>query len=1012
MTYVDGATSGGLIRIATEAEWPLRPTPNPLETTADVSDPVKVTALAVSLPDLVMNNFVTTNGTTFSAGATVQISGAVGNVGAATAGAFATRIFLSTDTTFGGSDPFFLTYTTSSLTTTQLANFSGSLTLPSNLAPGTYYLGAWADYAGQVTESNENNNARSAIITIQAAAVPTPSISSVSPTSYTADSLLHTMQVFGTSFQSGDSLTFLDPQGTVYNSDSAKLTFRNSGEIDYSFNDGADAGTWSVRVNSPDGSKHSSYLTFTVTPSVPTPLISGVTPASYVADGLNHPMQVLGSNFQSGDTLTFVDPQGTVYSSVPSKLTFKSSGEIDYSFNDGSDAGTWTVRVNSPDGSQHSSAYSFTVSPSVPTPLISGVTPSSYVADAVNHPMQVLGSNFQSGDTLTFVDPQGTVYNSDPTKLAFKSSGEIDYSFNDGSDAGTWTVRVNSPDGSQHSSAYSFTVSPSVPTPLISGVTPSSYVADAVNHPMQVLGSNFQSGDTLTLVDPQGTVYNSDPNKLAFKSSGEIDYSFNDGGDAGTWTVRVNSPDGSQHSSAYSFAVTSTATTVAISSVTPASFPADAANHLMKITGSGFVSTDTLTFIPPEGGTITSNPAKVHYISSTEIDYDFNDGADPGNWAVRVNSPATNGHSSYASFAVAESPLGAPVISSFAPISFPADSINHTLKIFGSGFVTGDSLTFLPPEGGMINSNSAKVHFISSSEIDYDFNDGNDPGQWSVRINNVDNSQHSAYNSFMVSGSGSSQVNLYVPYADPTPSALTGSDIASAAMNYAGSLWIWDDCTALVWAISVAAGAPFWESITQATGLVSAGQLRTVPDQNYVVPNTARGIGSSPAWQNPIATSNWSAFVQIGDLVRIPKGSVTDLPEGHSFVVVGKDPLTGEWIVIDNTDPSHVSGDYSPVRVRAHTFGPENHNGLYAEIMAAKLAYVSRLVDGAKPDITTSVSSGSSQQETLVGSSNLLQFNVMTDAPANVAGTTPATLSEWKINGQDSIGSIIDAATH
>src|SRR4051794_538444 len=68
-----------------------------------------------------------------------------------------------------------------------------------------------------------------------------------------------------------------------------------------------------------------------------TPSISTISPSSYPADNANHAMQVLGSNFQSGDTLTFIDPQGAVYQSVTSKLTFKSSGEIDYQFNDGSD---------------------------------------------------------------------------------------------------------------------------------------------------------------------------------------------------------------------------------------------------------------------------------------------------------------------------------------------------------------------------------------------------------------------------------------------------------------------------------------------------------------------------------------------------------------------------------------------------------------------------------------------------------------------------------------------------
>ena len=64
-------------------------------------------------------------------------------------------------------------------------------------------------------------------------------------------------------------------------------------------------------------------------------------------------MKIVGSNFQSGATLTFTDPEGASIASNAAKLTFVSSSEIDYQFNDGSDAGTWSVRVNSSDGSLH-----------------------------------------------------------------------------------------------------------------------------------------------------------------------------------------------------------------------------------------------------------------------------------------------------------------------------------------------------------------------------------------------------------------------------------------------------------------------------------------------------------------------------------------------------------------------------------------------------------------------------------------------------------------------------------
>ena len=175
----------------------------------------------------------------------------------------------------------------------------------------------------------------------------TPSLSSISPNSYPSDNNLHTMQLFGSSFQSGDTLTFTYPQGHSI-ANARTVAFVNSGELDYQFNDASDAGSWSVRVNSPDGTLHSGTVSFSV---AAIPSLSSVSPTSYAADSNLHSMQLFGSSFQSGDTLTFTDPQGHSIANART-VTFVNSGELDYQFDDASDAGSWSVRVNSPDGTQ------------------------------------------------------------------------------------------------------------------------------------------------------------------------------------------------------------------------------------------------------------------------------------------------------------------------------------------------------------------------------------------------------------------------------------------------------------------------------------------------------------------------------------------------------------------------------------------------------------------------------------------------------------------------------------
>ena len=179
------------------------------------------------------------------------------------------------------------------------------------------------------------------------------------------------------------------------------------------------------------------------------PSLSSVLPTSLPADNNSHLMDIYGTNFASGDTLTFIDPQGQVASS--GAPTIVSSTQLEYTLNDGSDPGTWTVRLDSPSGSF--SDVTFSVTAVIPT--LSHTLPTSLPADNNSHLMDIYGTNFASGDTLTFIDPQGQVASSGAPTIV--SSTQLEYTLNDGNDPGTWTVRINGPSGNVSELAFSVT---------------------------------------------------------------------------------------------------------------------------------------------------------------------------------------------------------------------------------------------------------------------------------------------------------------------------------------------------------------------------------------------------------------------------------------------------------------------------------------------------------------------------------------------------------------------------
>lgn len=129
----------------------------------------------------------------------------------------------------------------------------------SGLSPGTYTY-----YAVAVDASGLKSNVVSTTNTVSAPTTANPpSITKVSPNPIPASSSIQTLTINGAYFQSGTTLTFTTPSGSVIQSTAAKLTRVNSGQLAYQLSNANDVGTWSVKVNNPDG-KSSNVVTFAV----------------------------------------------------------------------------------------------------------------------------------------------------------------------------------------------------------------------------------------------------------------------------------------------------------------------------------------------------------------------------------------------------------------------------------------------------------------------------------------------------------------------------------------------------------------------------------------------------------------------------------------------------------------------------------------------------------------------------------------------------------------------------
>lgn len=115
--------------------------------------------------------------TTIAAGGSTSIELYTVNFGSVSATAPSTTgLYLSTDATITTSDNLLMTVSSTALTAYHTTGYYDhqtiSLTLPGNLAPGTYYIGGIADYTNVIAESNETNNSYNvAKITVGPAAI-------------------------------------------------------------------------------------------------------------------------------------------------------------------------------------------------------------------------------------------------------------------------------------------------------------------------------------------------------------------------------------------------------------------------------------------------------------------------------------------------------------------------------------------------------------------------------------------------------------------------------------------------------------------------------------------------------------------------------------------------------------------------------------------------------------------------------------------------------------------------
>jgi hypothetical protein len=458
---------------------------------------------------------------------------------------------------------------------------------------------------------------------------PSPTITTISPSTTVAGSGGFTLVITGTNFVNGSVVR--------WNGNPRPTTFVSSTQLTAAIpaSDVATAGTASVTVFNPvPGGGESDAVTFTI--NNPAPTITTISPATTVAGSGNFTLTITGTNFVNGAVVR--------WNGNPRPTTFVSSTQLTAAIpaSDVATAGTANVTVFNPvPGGGESGAVTFTINN--PAPTISSISPATTVAGSGGFTLTITGTNFVTNSVVR--------WNGSPRATTFVSSTRLEAAIpaSDVATAGTANVTVFNPaPGGGESGAVTFTINN--PAPTISSISPATTVAGSGNFTLTITGTNFVNGAVVR--------WNGSDRTTTFVSSTQLTAAIpaSDVATAGTANVTVFNPaPGGGTSNTAIFTIQASNPAPTISSISPATAVAGSDNFTLTITGTNFVNGAVVRW---NGSDRTTT-----FVSSTRLEAAIpaSDIATAGTANVTVFNPAPGGGESGAvTFTIQDNTVGSP----------------------------------------------------------------------------------------------------------------------------------------------------------------------------------------------------------------------------------------------------------------------------------------------------------------------------------------------------------------
>jgi uncharacterized protein (TIGR03437 family) len=657
---------------------------------------------------------------------------------------------------------------------------------------------------------------------------PTPTITSLSPTSATGGGAAFTLTVNGTSFLSGATVQWTGTALTTTFVSSIQLTAAVPASLI------ASAGSASITVVNALGSP-SAAAAFPI--NAPTPVITSLSPTSAIAGDPTFTLTVNGTSFLSGASVQW---NGTVLTTTLVSAT-QLTAAVPASLIAAPGSASITA-INS--GGSASTAVAFPIS--VPTPVISSLSPTSATAGGPAFTLTVNGTGFLSGATVqwngtplttTFVSSTRLPRSREPIRLGARrlptpsdeSSTQLTAAVPASliASAGNASITVMNSGGSA-STAATFPIS--APTPVISSLSPTSATAGGAAFTLTVNGASFLSG---AAVQWNGTALTT-----TFVSSVQLTAAVPASliASAGNASITVMNAGGSASTAAI---LPINVPTPAITSLSPTSATAGGAAFTLTVNGTSFLSGATVQW---NGTALTTT-----FVSSVQLT-----AAVPASLIASAGSASITAINSGGSASTAVAfPIGmpTPTITSLSPVSATAGGAAFTLTVNGTNFLSGAVVQW--------NGTALTTTFVSSVQLT--------AAVPASLIASAGSASITAINS-----GGSASTAVAFPIGVPTPTITSLSPVSATAGGAAFTLTV-NGTNFLSGAVVQWNGTSLtttFVSSTQLTAAVAASLIASAGSASITAINTGGSPSAAAAFSingpTPVITSLSPASATVG----------------------------------------------------------------------------------------------------------------------------------------------------